>query len=247
LPAVILLVQGAMIAWTAYELYDNATTAYELVTAYANGELTDEQFEDALIDAGLNAVIDVSVGKLKILEKSYELARKAGLTDKADDIVRQIANHKNGGGNLSGSKPTYKIGDSDGGPGSWTLSNENMTDVQRAYQKKVTGAPEGTTYNVDDPNVPSGRTSFDGYNPATNALIDAKCWTCWPNNSLDFSNQSVVDQAFRQQRVALETGRTVEWHVPDQSAAIRIQNAFATAPNEMRIDPSIVRIVVTPK
>ena len=93
----------------------------------------------------------------------------------------------------------------------------------------------------------SGRTSFDGYNPATNALIDAKCWTCWPNNNLDFSNQSVVDQAFRQQRVALETGRTVEWHVPDQSAAIRIQNAFATASNEMRIDPSIVRIVVTPK
>ncbi|KEO58789.1 hemagglutinin repeat-containing protein [Thalassospira permensis] len=97
LPAVILLVQGAMIAWTAYELYDNATTAYELVTAYANGELTDEQFEDALLEAGLNAVIDVSVGKLKILEKSYELARKAGLTDKVDDIARQIANHKNGG------------------------------------------------------------------------------------------------------------------------------------------------------
>ncbi|SIT00900.1 hypothetical protein SAMN02744133_104202 [Thalassospira xiamenensis M-5 = DSM 17429] len=97
LPAVILLVQGAMIAWTAYELYDNATTAYELVTAYANGELTDEQFEDALLEAGLNAVIDASVGKLKILEKSYELARKAGLTDKADDLLRKIASHNNGG------------------------------------------------------------------------------------------------------------------------------------------------------
>lgn len=97
LPAVVLLFQGAMVAWTAYELYDNATTTYELVDAYINGELTDEQFEDALLEAGLNVVIDVSVGKLKILEKSYELARKAGLTDKADDLLSKIASHKNDG------------------------------------------------------------------------------------------------------------------------------------------------------
>lgn len=141
---------------------------------------------------------------------------------------------------------TYRIGDSDGGPGAWTRANESMSDAQRAYQQRVTGAPDGTTYNVPDPNVSSGRTSFDGYNPQTNALIDAKCWTCWPNNSLSFSNQSVVDQAFRQQRIAQQTGRTVEWHVPDQAAATRVQNAFATAPDELRIDPNVVRIVVTP-
>jgi len=94
LPAVVLLFQGAMVAWTAYELYDNATTAYELVDAYINGELTDEQFEDAILEAGLNVAIDVTLGKLKILEKSYELARKAGLTDKADDLLRKIDTQK---------------------------------------------------------------------------------------------------------------------------------------------------------
>lgn len=66
---------------------------------YANGELTDEQFEDALLEAGLNTAFDVTLGKVKILEKSYELARKAGLTDKADDLIKKIANHKNGGNN----------------------------------------------------------------------------------------------------------------------------------------------------
>nr|WP_082206104.1 Tox-REase-5 domain-containing protein [Pannonibacter phragmitetus] len=121
-----------------------------------------------------------------------------------------------------------------------------MSDAQRAYQQKITGAPAGTAYNVPDPNVSSGRTSFDGYNPQTNALIDARCWTCWRNNSWSLFNQSVVDQAFRQQLIAQQTGRIVEWHVPDQAAASRVQNAFATAPQSQRIDPNVVRIVVTP-
>lgn len=91
---------------------------------------------------------------------------------------------------------TYRIG----GPGVWAHENVNMKDAERAYQQRVTGAPDGTAYNVADPNDPSGVTSFDGCNPQTNTLIDAKCWTCWPDNSLSYSNRSVVDQAFRQQR-----------------------------------------------
>ncbi len=122
-----------------------------------------------------------------------------------------------------------------------------MSDAQCAYQQRVTGVPGGITYNVLDPNIPSGRASFDGYNPQTSALIDAKCWTCWPNNSLSFSNQSVADQAFRQQRIAQQTGRTVEWHVPDQVAATRVQNAFATASQSQRINPNVVRIIVMPE
>jgi hypothetical protein len=174
---------------------------------------------------------------------SVSVAKKLGLDKVLADLNRKF----DGIGNAANRTATYRIGDSDGGPGAWTRANESMSDAQRAYQQRVTGAPDGTTYNVPDPNVSSGRTSFDGYNPQTNALIDAKCWTCWPNNSLSFSNQSVVDQAFRQQRIAQQTGRTVEWHVPDQAAATRVQNAFATAPQNQRIDPNTVRIVVTPQ
>ncbi len=142
---------------------------------------------------------------------------------------------------------TYRIGNSDGGPGAWTRAKESLKPDQLAYQRKVTGAPKGTVYNVPDANVPSGRTSFDGYNPKTNTLIDAKCWVCWPRNDKSWSNASVVNQAHRQQRIAQQTGRTVEWHVPDQAAATRVQNAFATATTAKKIDPNVVRIVITPQ
>ncbi|WP_197467405.1 AHH domain-containing protein, partial [Thalassospira xiamenensis] len=138
LPAVILLVQGAMIAWTAYELYDNATTAYDLVDKFINGELTEEQFEDALISAGIDAVIDVSLGKLKVLEKAYALAKKAGLTDKADNLYRKLVREEvqqaNGSGSLSLPSPDYKVPD-------------GYKMVRNADGSATVTGPNGGTYN----------------------------------------------------------------------------------------------------
>ena len=77
-------------------------------------------------------------------------------------------------------KPSYQIGASDGGPGQWVEANENTKPADAAYQQKVTGAPQGTVYNVPNTNAPTGVVSFDGYDPATNTLIDAKNWNKWP-------------------------------------------------------------------
>ncbi len=89
---------------------------------------------------------------------------------------------------------------------------------------------------------------MNGYNPQTNTLIDAKCWTCWPRNDQSWSNSSVVNQARRQQTIAEQTGRTVEWHVPDQAAATRVQNAFDTVVDSANpINQSTIRIVITPQ
>ena len=64
-------------------------------------------------------------------------------------------------------KPSYQIGSSDGGPGMWTKANEGLTPEEAAYQQKATGAPQGTVYNVPNPDALTGVTSFDGYDPAT--------------------------------------------------------------------------------
>ncbi|WOE76616.1 Tox-REase-5 domain-containing protein [Alterisphingorhabdus coralli] len=220
----------------------------------------DEQGNRQDVPLQSNVVKDYLAAKAR-LEQSPTPEKEIGITRDGKTIYRdqsgneyvknedgrQISLQEYQGEGLANGKPTFKIGESDGGPGAWVPANENMSNAQRLYQQKVTGAPQGTAYNVPDPNVPSGRTSFDGFDPATNTLIDAKCWTCWPRNDLSFSNQSVVNQAFRQQRIAQQTGRTVEWHVPDEAAATRVRNAFTTAPDELRIDPKVVRIVVTPK
>jgi hypothetical protein len=91
-------------------------------------------------------------------------------------------------------KPSYEIGASDGGPGQWTKVNEGLTPEEDAYQQKATGAPQGTVYNVPNPVAPSGVTSFDGYDPATNTLIDAKYWNKCPIDEV-FSSRSVAEQA----------------------------------------------------
>ncbi len=140
---------------------------------------------------------------------------------------------------------TFRIGRSDGGPGTWRRDTEGISGADQAYQRRVTGAPDNTTYSVPDANAASGRISFDGYDPARRVLLDAKNFRNWPIDQ-PFATRAVVDQAFRQQRVARLTGNTVEWHVPNQAAATRVQNAFQNAPAGQTIDPNIVRIVVTP-
>lgn len=146
----------------------------------------------------------------------------------------------------AGGGQRYQIGQSDGGPGTWQIEN-GIGSRESAYQSKVTGAPEGQQYIVPDSNVASGQTSFDGYDPDTNTLLDAKCWTCWPIDA-PFSVNSVIEQARRQQRIAEQTGTTVEWHVPSQETANKVLDAFESVPEgQPEINMDIIRIIVTPE
>ena len=113
-------------------------------------------------------------------------------------------------------KPSYEIGASDDGPGQWAKVNENLTPEEAAYQQKATGAPQGMGYVVEDPEAPTGFTKFDGYEPETNSLIDAKFWNKWPIEK-GFSTDSVVDQTTRQIRAA--KGTRIVWRVSSREKA----------------------------
>ncbi len=141
----------------------------------------------------------------------------------AEDLQKATGGAASPPANTSG--PTFTIGQSDGGPGAWTQVNESMSDAARAYQQNVTGAPQGVTYNVPNPNAPSGVTSFDGYDPATNTLIDAKFWNGWPIEAA-FSSDSVIQMAERQVQAASASGANIQWVVPSQATATAITNIF---------------------
>ncbi len=125
-------------------------------------------------------------------------------------------------------KPSYQIGASDGGPGEWTKVNEGLTPEEAAYQRKATGAPQGTVYNVPNPKAPTGVTSFDGYDPATNTLIDAKYWNKWPIDE-GFSSRSVIEQARSQINAA--KGTNIVWKMASPQKAASVEKIL----NENRI------------
>ncbi|HAY49651.1 DUF637 domain-containing protein [Thalassospira sp.] len=106
LPAIILMVKGAMVAWTAYELYETAQSAYDAIVALQNGDLTEDQLLEAAEQLGINiasdVAIDLTLGKIKVLERGYELLKKAGLEEKADNIAKLFNQHQ---GNSSNRPP----------------------------------------------------------------------------------------------------------------------------------------------
>lgn len=118
-------------------------------------------------------------------------------------------------------KPSYKIGASDGGPGKWAQANENMKPNATAYQQKATGAPQGRVYNVANSEAKSGVTSFDGYDPATDTLIDAKYWNKWPIDK-KFSADSVLKQARSQIKAA--KGARIVWKMPSPERAAKVRS-----------------------
>ncbi|WP_281350565.1 Tox-REase-5 domain-containing protein [Methylocystis heyeri] len=121
-------------------------------------------------------------------------------------------------------KPSYKVGASDGGPGEWKEFNEGLSPEEAAYQKKVTGAPDGLVYSVKDPDVKTGFTRFDGYDPATNSLIDAKNFNKWPIDK-KFSYDDVLEQARRQINAA--KGTKIVWKVASPERAQKVSDILA--------------------
>ncbi len=117
-------------------------------------------------------------------------------------------------------RPSYEIGASDGGPGQWAEANENMKPEHAAYQQKATGAPQGRVYNVVNPKASTGVTSFDGYDPAKNALVDAKHWIDWPVDQ-EFSSASVIGQAQTQIDAAERT--KIVWRIASPERALQVR------------------------
>ncbi|MFE2518177.1 hypothetical protein ACFXG9_22985 [Streptomyces mirabilis] len=69
-----------------------------------------------------------------------------------------------------------------GGPGTWMVETESMSQADRAYEQLVTnGVPSGISYKVPAAWRKFGHVKFDGYQNGT--LIDAK-------------NQALTDSMF---------------------------------------------------
>jgi YD repeat-containing protein len=117
--------------------------------------------------------------------------------------------------------PSYIIGESDGGPGTWGYNWQGYPKDpdDAAFQQSATGAPAGVEYGVDTTLMSSGIKWFDGYDPSTNYLIDAKNFFNWPNPDLPFSMASVTADMIQSDAIAGQLGTMVEFRVASQAKA----------------------------
>ena len=133
-------------------------------------------------------------------------------------------------------KPSFKHGESDGGPGQWgdptTPRTSKTAQRGSAYQQKVTGAPPGTEYKVPLKARKSGYVDFDGYDPPRNTLLDAKDFTDWPPPSppkpaglRDIAIRDILKEARAQ--VAAAKGTPIEWHAPTPEKVVELADILA--------------------
>lgn len=84
---------------------------------------------------------------------------------------------------------------------------------------------------VDKTIMPSGEKKFDGYDPATNTLIDAKDWKDWrPNGNSEWvkrRRKNVIDSARKDSEIAKSSGSKLEWRVSDPKKAKELSKMFA--------------------
>ena len=109
-------------------------------------------------------------------------------------------------------EPSYKLGESDGGPGLWEKAP--LRPKGAGYQKEITGAPEGVEYAVPA-RTPSGKVLFDGYRDGK--LLDAKDWEQWPPANEKFWRQGLLEDAENQ--LGATRGTPIEWHFPNEEKA----------------------------
>jgi hypothetical protein len=129
--------------------------------------------------------------------------------------------------------PGTLLGLSEGGPGTWALSDKRSGG--EAYQEQVTGVPRGVEYQVNG-------VWFDGYDASRNVLVDAKDWMGYPPADRDFWHDKTIEEARRQVGAVGGTGTRIEWHVATQEAADALNALF-----DRDRDLSGIRIVVVPK
>jgi hypothetical protein len=91
----------------------------------------------------------------------------------------------------------------------------------------------------------SGKKKFDGYDPETNTLIDAKDWEVgpkgWPPEGQDWASKNVAKIAEKDAAIARDVGANLEYHVPTQKKAAQLREIFKSE------DVKGVKVVVTPK
>ncbi len=136
-------------------------------------------------------------------------------------------------------KASYILGEHDGGPGTW--ENKHTPEKGAAYQRKVTGAPKDTEYVVKTDKMKSSEKKFDGYDPKTNTLQDAKDWDKWPPEGQKWAEEKIANQAKDDLNIAKQAGSNLEWHVPTEEKAAQLGKIFSKNGLEG------IKIVVTPK
>lgn len=134
---------------------------------------------------------------------------------------------------------SYKHGESDGGPGQWGYNHTPVTGA--AYQHQVTGAEKDTEYIVKTNLMPSGKKAFDGYDPKTDVLLDAKDWDSWPIDE-SFAIRAVLKDAQQSSKVAKQVGKKLEWHVPTEAKKQQLDELFKDPDYDIDIE-----VVVTEK
>jgi hypothetical protein len=115
--------------------------------------------------------------------------------------------------------PSYKLGESDGGPGQWEKAP--VRPKGSGYQHDITGAPEGVEYAVPAP-TKSGKVLFDGYR--NGRLLDAKDWEEWPPANKNFWREGVLADARKQ--IAAAKGTPIEWHFSSKDKANAVSELF---------------------
>lgn len=135
-------------------------------------------------------------------------------------------------------QPSFVLGASDGGPGTWVISPKYPTDpTDAAFQQAATGAPAGVEYAVPTTSMPSGIKYFDGYDPQTGFLVDAKNYVNWPKENLGFSMDAVTTDLIQSDQIAGEVGTQAEIRVASPAKANLLQNIV----NEQGLANTIIR------
>ncbi len=123
--------------------------------------------------------------------------------------------------------PSYVLGESDGGPGIWVKSPKYpRRQADAAYQQIATGAPEGVEYQVKA--VLRGDTKetaklFDGYDPSTGHLLDAKRWDHFPP---DFLMSQKIEKVRNDAKIAEAAGHLLELRISSSFNAGRVDKAL---------------------
>ena len=166
-----------------------------------------------------------------------KMAKLANLADKATDILKATSGKlqkwtleklpKSITGIFGKKKvASYQHGHSDGGPGTWEHRTTPDKNGSAAYQEKVTGAPKDTEYVVKTDKMKRGEKKFDGYDPETKTLQDAKEWENWPPKGQKWAEEKIAKDAKLDAAIAKEAGAKLEWHVPTQEKATQLEKIF---------------------
>ncbi|MEL3911630.1 Tox-REase-5 domain-containing protein [Treponema pedis] len=184
---------------------------------------------DKLFKAGL-AKLRMSREVPKLREESENrkgipCAGKSPLT--ARDLMDMIKARREDERNR---KPSFKTGESDGGSGTW---QKRTTPKKGAdYQRQVTGAPENTEYVVKTDRMKRKEKKFDGYEPRTNTLIDAKDWKKWPpkgdSDWADRRRKQMLKNAKRDLDIAKSTKppSKLKWIISDENNKQYLEKLF---------------------